>query len=66
MPPRLQVGLVLEAEAIEGKDKLTKLTVDVGAAEPLTIVTNAPNAKKGSLIVVALVRTACGPSAREL
>lgn len=41
---------------MEGKDKLKKISVDVGAAEPVTVVTNAPNVSEGSLIVVALVR----------
>eukprot|EP00928_Gymnodinium_smaydae_P099015 TRINITY_DN9343_c0_g3_i1.p1 TRINITY_DN9343_c0_g3~~TRINITY_DN9343_c0_g3_i1.p1 ORF type:complete len:185 (-),score=49.68 TRINITY_DN9343_c0_g3_i1:101-655(-) len=49
------VGLVASAEKVAGKDKLLQLQVDVGAAEPLAIVTNAPNVKEGSRVVVATV-----------
>ena len=51
------VGKVLEAEAVAGKDKLKRLSVDVGAAEPLTIVTNASNVQVDTRVVVALVGT---------
>jgi hypothetical protein len=40
-------GLVLECDEIPNKDKLRELKVDVGADEPLTIVTNASNVKSG-------------------
>lgn len=51
------VGLVAVLESVAGKDKLSKLFVDVGAAEQLTIVTNATNVSEGSRVVVALVGT---------
>merc|ERR1712203_1016818 len=50
-----KVGKVLTAEKVDGKDKLQKLEVDVGAGEPLKVVTNAPNVKEGVLVVVATV-----------
>lgn len=53
--PFTQVGVVVACEAIEGKDKLKKISVDVGAAEPVTVVTNAANVYENSRIVVALV-----------
>jgi tRNA-binding EMAP/Myf-like protein len=40
-------GMVLECEEVPKKDKLSKLKVDVGGEEPLTIVTNAGNVKVG-------------------
>jgi tRNA-binding EMAP/Myf-like protein len=51
------VGLVAVLESVAGKDKLSKLTVDVGAAEQLTIVTNASNVSEGSRVVVAMLGT---------
>ena len=51
------VGLVSAVESVSGKDKLTKLSVDVGAAEQLTIVTNASNVSEGSRVVVAMIGT---------
>lgn len=50
-----QVGLVVECDPVEGNDKLKKVTVDVGGAEPIVIVTNAANVSDGSRIVVAMV-----------
>ncbi|CAM9850131.1 unnamed protein product [Heterosigma akashiwo] len=37
------------------KGKLKKLVVDVGEEEPLTIVTNAPNVRDDSRVVVAKI-----------
>lgn len=34
----LKVGLVIEAAAVEGTDKLVKLSVDIGEAKPRTVV----------------------------
>ena len=51
------VGVVLTCEPVQGKDKLKALTVDVGAADPLAIVTNAPNVQTQSRVVVATVGT---------
>jgi tRNA-binding EMAP/Myf-like protein len=50
-----KVGVIESADPVAGKDKLTKLEVDIGDDEPLNIVTNAPNAKVGNRIVVAAV-----------
>ena len=36
-------GLVLECEEVPKKDKLKKLRIDVGADEPVEVVTNAGN-----------------------
>eukprot|EP01116_Phalansterium_solitarium_P008539 TRINITY_DN22459_c0_g1_i1.p1 TRINITY_DN22459_c0_g1~~TRINITY_DN22459_c0_g1_i1.p1 ORF type:complete len:175 (+),score=62.01 TRINITY_DN22459_c0_g1_i1:80-604(+) len=54
------VGLVLSAEPVEGKDKLLELKVDIGAAAPLPVVTNAPNVSTGSRIIVATVGATVG------
>ena len=51
------VGKVVECGPVPGKDKLKKLLIDVGATEPLCIVTNAPNIRDGTRTVVALVGT---------
>lgn len=48
-------GIVTECEGVAGKDKLKKLSVDVGKGTNLTIVTNAPNVVAGSRIVVATI-----------
>ncbi|HEX7604926.1 MAG TPA: methionine--tRNA ligase [Polyangiaceae bacterium] len=53
----LRVGLVKTAEKVPKKDKLLKLTVDVGEAEPRTIVAGlalsfAPEALVGKRVVV--------------
>ena len=48
-------GLILECEAVPNKDKLKRLTVDVGSGTPLTIVTNASNVDVGKKLVVARV-----------
>ena len=49
------VGLVTEVDAIPKKKKLSKLTVDVGEDEPLTIVTNAKHMTEGIRVIVAKV-----------
>ena len=59
-PPRMTgfvVGLVASCEHVTGKDKLSKLSVDVGAVDPLQIVTNAPNVAESSRVVVATIGT---------
>jgi methionyl-tRNA synthetase len=53
----LRVGLVKTAEKVPKKDKLLKLTVDVGEAEPRTIIAGlalsfAPEALVGKRVVV--------------
>ena len=55
----LVVGKVLECEDAAG-GKLKKLSVDVGAAEPLQVVTNATNVKEGVRVVVACVGAVVG------
>ena len=54
------VGLVLTCDDVAGKDRLKKLTVDVGGGRVLTIATNAPNVAAGTRVVVATVG-ACVP-----
>ncbi|KAG8462098.1 hypothetical protein KFE25_011548 [Diacronema lutheri] len=54
------VGLVRECEPVAGKDKLKRLSVDVGGAAPVQLVTNAPNVEAGKRIVVALVGAEVG------
>lgn len=54
--PRV-VGVVLTVSPVSGKPNLRELVVDVGAAEPLTVVTNAPNVREGTRTVVATVGT---------
>ena len=50
-------GKIVACEKVAGKDKLSKLSVDVGsdAGGELTIVTNAPNVEEGKFVVVATV-----------
>jgi tRNA-binding EMAP/Myf-like protein len=54
-----KVGVILTKEGIKGKDKLNKLTVDVGGEEPLPIVTNA-KVSEGERVVVATVGAKIG------
>lgn len=50
------MGLVLaEPEAIAGKAKLFEVKIDVGAAEPISVITNATNVKAGLKVVVATI-----------
>lgn len=48
------VGKILRLEKHPNADKLQICTIDVGQAEPLTIITGAPNVFEGALIPVAL------------
>eukprot|EP00966_Prymnesium_polylepis_P263381 6083751-Prymnesium_polylepis.1 len=52
-----KVGLVDACEALPGNKakKLFKLSVNIGADEPVTIVTNATNVSAGCRVVVAPV-----------
>mmetsp|Transcript_19414 Transcript_19414/g.23215 ORF Transcript_19414/g.23215 Transcript_19414/m.23215 type:complete len:182 (-) Transcript_19414:225-770(-) len=50
-----KVGKVLSVEPVAGKDKLKALTVDIGASDPVPVVTNAPNVNEGSYVVIATV-----------
>ena len=47
------VGLVVSAEPVPKKDKLTVIKVDIGGVEPVQVVTNATNAVVGARVVVA-------------
>ena len=49
------VAKVLTCEAVAGSDHLHKLSVDVGTAEPLTIICGAPNIAAGQIVACALV-----------
>ena len=51
-------GLVLSCEEVPKKDKLKKLSIDIGADEPVDVVTNAGNVGTrtvGCRVVVATV-----------
>lgn len=50
-----KVGVIEELEDIAGKNKLRLCTIDIGAEEPIKVVTNAPNVRKASRVVVATV-----------
>ncbi|HIG10946.1 MAG TPA: phenylalanine--tRNA ligase subunit beta [Planctomycetes bacterium] len=54
---KVTVGLVTSAEKHPDADKLTVCTVDVGEAEPLTIVCGAPNVRASLKVAVATVGT---------
>ena len=54
--PRI-VCEVITVESVQGKDKLKKLTVDVGASEPISVTTNAPNVRVGTRTVIATIGT---------
>ena len=56
-------GLVLSLTEL--KKPLRSITVDVGANEPLTIVTSAPNVRESSRIVVACVGATVPMDAEE-
>lgn len=49
-----KVGVILSVEAMKDK-KYKALTVDVGADEPVAIVTNAKHAEEGERVVVATI-----------
>ena len=51
------VGNVVTRERHPDADKLSVCTVDVGSAEPLTIVCGAPNVDRGQKVAVAQVGT---------
>ena len=56
----VQVAEVLAVDRVPGKDKLVKVTVNTGATEPVTIVTNAANVSTGAKVAVALEGTPIG------
>ena len=55
------VGLVLSCEGVPGKDRLKLLSVDIGRAAPVPIVTNAPNiSASGVRLVIATIGARVG------
>lgn len=52
---KIVVGKILKIEKHPDADKLIVCQVDVGDAEPLQIVTGAPNVKEGDLVPTVLV-----------
>ena len=54
--------MIVSAEPVPKMDKLSAIEVDVGDEEPVKIITNAPNAKEGNRIVVALIGAIVRPS----
>ncbi len=52
---KVVTGRLAEVVPHPDSDHLQVCTVDVGAKEPLTIVTGAPNVKQGQIVPVALV-----------
>lgn len=61
----LVVGHVLECAKHPDADRLSLTRVNVGAAEPLSIVCGAPNVAAGQKVIVALVGAKLYPSAGE-
>jgi phenylalanyl-tRNA synthetase beta chain len=61
----LVVGEVKSCEKHPNADKLSCTKVDVGAAEPLSIVCGAPNVAAGQKVIVALVGTTVYPTEGE-
>ena len=49
------VGVIAEAGPVAGKDKLTKLKVEVGGGEEVVVVTNVKHCEVGKRVVVARV-----------
>jgi phenylalanyl-tRNA synthetase beta chain len=57
-PSKVVIGRVVQVQRHPDADRLTLPTVDYGAAEPITLVTGAPNIKlgmSGQKVVLALV-----------
>mgnify|MGYP003333077525 CR=1 FL=1 len=61
----LVIGEVLEKEKHPDADRLNLTKVDIGSAEPLSIVCGAPNVEKGQKVVVATVGSTLFPSEGE-
>lgn len=59
------VGHVLECGKHPGADRLSLTSVDVGGAEPLSIVCGAPNVAAGQYVLVATVGATLHPSNGE-
>lgn len=61
----LVVGYVLECAKHPDADRLSITKVDIGSAEPLSIVCGAPNVAAGQKVIVATVGTKLYPSEGE-
>ncbi len=61
----LIIGEVLNAEKHPNADKLTLTKVNIGAAEPLSIVCGAPNVATGQKVIVAPVGVTIYPTSGE-
>ncbi len=61
----LVVGHVLECEKHPDADKLKLTKVDIGAAEPLSIVCGAPNVAAGQKVIIATIGTKLYPTTGE-
>src|ERR1700741_1269696 len=61
----LVVGQVLECIKHPDADKLKLTKVDIGAAEPLSIVCGAPNVAAGQKVIVATIGTKLFPTEGE-
>jgi phenylalanyl-tRNA synthetase beta chain len=57
----LVIGEIIETQKHPGADKLSLTKVNVGEAEPLTIVCGAPNVAEGQKVIVAPVNTTIHP-----
>lgn len=51
------VGHVIDCSPVTGKSNLKRCEIDVGAEEPIIVVSNAPNVRQGTHTVVALIGT---------
>lgn len=60
------VAVVQDLDAIEGKDRLKKLKLDIGKDAPIVVVTNAPNVSVGSRLVVATAGARVSVDGNEL
>ncbi|MDO8999434.1 MAG: phenylalanine--tRNA ligase subunit beta [Bacteroidota bacterium] len=61
----LVVGYVLECIKHPDADKLKLTKVDIGAAEPLSIVCGAPNVEAGQKVIIATIGTKLFPTEGE-
>jgi tRNA-binding EMAP/Myf-like protein len=51
------VGHVIDCSNVSGKSNLKRCEIDIGAEEPIVVVSNAPNVRQDTHTVVALVGT---------
>src|SRR6187402_399417 len=59
------VGHVLSCEKHPDADRLSLTKVDIGAAEPLSIVCGAPNVAAGQKVIIATIGTKLYPTTGE-